>query len=121
MLRLLSFVVLLFVGANHVQSAANYAASFPGTTAFNTSHIDIPALNTGLSFTVEVWIYPVPGYNDYASLFFSRSGLPTGLFLRSTQAVANELRSNWNDQQSTTSTGLSVPLNQWSHVTWLWW
>lgn len=97
--------------------AQNYCMYFGGAADGNYSNVSIPALNiTSLPVTIEAWFKPDGVQNDYASIFFSRSGsaTPTGIFLRPT--YGNELRSIWANNNSTTSTGHIVANDAWHHV-----
>ena len=105
-----------------VVTSGDYAASFPGGSAGNTSNVLLPPFNVpSLPYTIEAWIYPTAFINDYGTIFLSRGNTPniTGLFIRigaSGQTVPYELRSVANNLNSPTDTNISVSLNSWHHV-----
>lgn len=112
---LLQVVVLVLCVS--VAAAQNYCAYLPGGANGQLSNIAIPPLNlSSLPVTIEAWFKPVGAQNDYASIFFSRSGsaTPTGIFTRS--SIGNQLRSNWCNTASTTATPLVVSNDVWHHA-----
>ena len=102
-----------------VVDVPNYAASFPGGPLGSSSNVALPAFNlTALPFTFEAWVYMLNTTMDYGSIFFARGLSPdiSGLSIRTTQPVVNELRSVWENLYTTVSTGLSLSVNTWHHV-----
>lgn len=108
-------IFISFLFANTI--AQNYSAYFAGSAEGENNNIEIPALNVAaLPITIEAWFKPEGIQNDYASIWFTRNGSasPTGIFIR--PAFSNQLRSVWENNNSTTETPLIVTNDQWQHA-----
>lgn len=85
----------------------------------NSSYATTPALNqTSNTITLMGWIKPNGQQASNAGLFFSGSGGATGLNLKGATATESELGYHWANSSGSYnfSSGLQVPVNQWSHV-----
>lgn len=86
-----------------------------GSIHFTTSGscITIPATNalnlSGGPFTIEVWLYPTSHSSGHSCIITSMAG---ELWLSS----SGVLSVFWRGASSTTTSGIAVPLNTWTHV-----